>query len=67
MIAGVLRETAGRPEIEIHLAIGGACIAVSKWEREIWLDEVHVYDRWLKAPPAERVAAIEAVIAERAA
>jgi hypothetical protein len=39
-ISRVIEETAGESDIGIHLAIGAACTAITRREREIWLEEV---------------------------
>ena len=40
-IAEVLEKNRGESDIGIHLAIGAACYANTKRDREIWLEEVH--------------------------
>lgn len=41
LIENVVRNTAGRKEIEVYLAIGSVCPFTSKWDLAIWIEETH--------------------------
>jgi hypothetical protein len=58
LIVEALRVTATAPPIEIHLALGGACKAVTPRQRQIWREEIGKRGRWIDAPVEERRAAV---------
>jgi hypothetical protein len=60
VIERVLRDTAALRTIEVLLAIGAACPAHTPHDKAIWLAVVSEYDAWIEAPPAARIARIEA-------
>jgi hypothetical protein len=40
-IQQVVRANKGRKPVEIYLALGAACDVTSKWDRAVWIEEVH--------------------------
>lgn len=40
LIGNVLKNSTGRKEIEVYLAVGAVCPFTSKWDRAIWLEEL---------------------------
>lgn len=59
IVERVLRETATLPEIEIHLAIGAACPALTDHDKAIWIYVCRQYDGWIELRQTERIRRVE--------